>query len=104
MSTRQGWICPRCDKVLSPDVKECSCVLPDLIGKPLPSLPDITPTGWPFKPLGPDFPEYAQVPPTWPMPVCGCTGPCANAACPHRLRVTCAMIPQFSVARTNGVA
>lgn len=20
-----GWICPRCDKVLAPDVKECTC-------------------------------------------------------------------------------
>jgi hypothetical protein len=24
----------------------------------------------------------------WPMPICGCTGPCANVACPHRLTVT----------------
>lgn len=22
----KGWICPRCNKVLSPEVKECNCI------------------------------------------------------------------------------
>lgn len=33
---RTGWLCPRCNKVNSPDVMKCDCV-PDLV----PQLPNI---------------------------------------------------------------
>lgn len=26
--------------------------------------------------------------PIYPMPICGCTGPCGNVACPHMMKVT----------------
>lgn len=84
-----GWICPRCQKVHAPFVQNCGCVpLPDLIGKPLPLPTNPDQAGW--------------RPPMYPMPVCGCTGPCGNAACPHRPKITCATIPQFSVANSYG--
>jgi len=80
-----GWICPRCQKVHAPFVSACSCDGPvspyrdaDL-KQPVPPIriPGVRP-GW--EPL----PSVAT-----PMPICGCTGPCANAACPHRPVVTC---------------
>lgn len=89
MSTT-GWICPRCRKVHAPFVQSCDCSdQPDLIGKPLPSVPQ------------PDIRKWVENPfPAYPMPICGCTGPCANAACPHAPKTTCGTFGQLSI--TNG--
>ena len=76
-----GWICPRCQKVHAPDVRGCDCkALPDLIGVPWPRSP--------FDGLPPEPPMPLRL---YPMPGCGCTGPCCNVACPHAPKVTCAM-------------
>jgi len=68
--SNMGWICPRCNKVHAPDVKWCRCQ--PLIG-------------------GPQLPPYNIPSSPAPMPICGCTGPCGNSACPHRAIHTCAV-------------
>jgi hypothetical protein len=49
---------------------------------------------WPFDlPFTPTLPDWwiaGQLPSTtYPMPICGCTGPCLNSDCPHRPKATC---------------
>jgi len=41
----EGWICPRCQKVLAPWVKECDC-LPPCQDSPYPWTP-MSPSSWP---------------------------------------------------------
>lgn len=98
--SNMGWICPRCDKVHAPHVSGCDCrPLPDLIGKPLPTYPTPEITKWPIGPLPPYVPNPPVMQPIYPMPVCGCRGPCGNAACPHMPKITCATFGQFSIAQ-----
>lgn len=84
-----GWICPRCQKVHAPFVQGCDCKPVGQIGTPLPRFPvETLPTIYPIPSM------------LHPMPICGCTGPCGNAACPHRPVVTCG--PNIST--TGGTA
>lgn len=64
-----GWICPRCQGVHAPHVDRCGCA-----------------------PAFPIMPPYAVPPMALPMALCGCPpgSACLNAACPHRVIVTCA--------------
>ena len=75
-----GWICPRCQKVHAPFVPGCDCKHVDNIGTPRPRFPLET------------LPKTYSLPSiSHPMPICGCTGPCCNSACPHAPKVTCTM-------------
>lgn len=45
---RLGWICPKCDKVLSPDVTECNCCT--VVSQPV------------YVPIYPYYPSYPRNP------------------------------------------
>ena len=61
---REGWICSRCKKSLSPDIKECGC-------SDAPALP-LIPT-YPAYPLYPvTVPTYPAYPWHTPIVTCGC--------------------------------
>jgi hypothetical protein len=58
---RQGWICPKCNKSLSPDVKECDCAPSGYTY--IPCVP------WnPYAPTNPSIPYYPTTP-IWITPI-----------------------------------
>lgn len=60
---RQGWICPKCNKSLSPDIKECDCAPSNgytYIPYAIPYTPYIP--GNPFQPTIPYIPYYPTTP------------------------------------------